>query len=460
MTTAHTQAGRAAIILAAGQGTRMKSKLPKVLHAIGGRPAIDWVIALAQNTGCSEIVVVVGNHSPEVAAHVSGKLGPQALAVQDPPLGTGHAALSAKQRLAGFVGPVLIMFGDTPLVTEQTLEKLIAGLSEGASVAVLGFEPSDPLLYGRLVVSADGNLERIVEARDASPKEAKIGLCNAGIMAIDGTKLFGLLDRIGNTNAKGEYYLTDIVGLARADGLRVSVTRADADEVLGIDTRAVLAVAEATFQGRMRAKALENGVTLIAPGTVFFSHDTRLAEDVLIEPNVVFGPGVTVEKGATIRAFSHLEGAHVGTGSIIGPFARLRPGADLGADVHIGNFVEVKKSTLGDGVKANHLAYLGDATIGAKTNIGAGTITCNYDGFDKFQTTIGAGAFIGSDTMLVAPVSIGAGAYTGSGSTITKDVPANALSVERSDQRNVEGWAERFRAKKLAAKAAKEGQTK
>jgi bifunctional UDP-N-acetylglucosamine pyrophosphorylase/glucosamine-1-phosphate N-acetyltransferase len=395
--------------------------------------------------------MVIGKNMDELARAVA----PVPVAIQDPPLGTGHAVLAARKALDGFQGDVLVLFGDTPLLTAVTVERMIAarrGPGDPA-VAVLGFRPDDPGQYGRLVTDASGALMRIVEARDASAEERKIGLCNAGIMAIDGKRLFALLDAVGNDNAKKEYYLTDVVALARGKGWGcVAVEAADANEVMGINTRAELAVAEAVMQTRLRAKAMVSGVSMTDPSTVYLSHDTRFGKDVTIGPNVVFGRGVTVGNAVEIRAFCHIDGAVIGDGAIVGPFARLRPGARLGRDVHIGNFVEVKEAVLDDGVKANHLTYIGDAHVGAGANIGAGTITCNYDGFFKHRTEIGPGAFIGSNTALVAPVKVGAGAVIGAGSVITSEVAPDSLAVERAPQTERKGWAVRFRAKKSAEK--------
>jgi len=437
---------RAAVILAAGRGTRMRSELPKVLHPVGGRPMLDWAIGLAKDSGCDEIVVVYGAHAPEVGARAE-QAGIKA-ALQDPPRGTGHAVQCAQDALAGFDGPLAVLFADTPLVGAETVERAFHAISGDADIAVLGFEPEEPGGYGRLILDEDGALERIVEAKDASPEERAVRLCNSGVMAAQASDMFSLLGEVRDDNAKGEYYLTDIVALGRARGLRAAAVRGDADEFMGVNSRADLAAAEAAFQARMRADAMARGVTLTAPETVFFSFDTAIEADVVVEPNVVFGPGVAIEGGAAIRSFSHLEGARVRAGAQVGPYARLRPGAEIGAGARIGNFVEVKKARFGEGAKANHLAYVGDAEIGAGANLGAGTITCNYDGFGKHRTEIGDGAFVGSNSALVAPVSIGPGAYVGSGSVITRDVPGDALAVARGRQENKEGWAKRFRDRK------------
>jgi len=444
-----TSRPRAAVILAAGQGTRMKSVLAKPLHAVAGRAMLDWSLDLARAAGAERIVTVWGAHSPAVRdrAEAAGAL----TVLQDPPLGTGHAVRQAEAALAGFEGDVAVLFADTPLIRPETVEAVFAALDD-AAVAVLGFEPDEPGGYGRLIESAPGVLEAIVEAKDASAQQRAVRLCNSGVIACRAENLWGWLARITNDNAKGEYYLTDIVAMARSDGLDARVVRADAGEVLGVNDRADLAAAEAAFQTRRRAEAMTAGVTLTAPETVFFSHDTQIEADVIVEPHVVFGPGVSVAGGAVIRAFSHLEGARVGQGCEVGPYARLRPGAVLEAGAKVGNFVEVKKSRLGEGAKANHLAYIGDSDVGAKANIGAGTITCNYDGFFKHRTLIGEGAFIGSNTSLVAPVEIGAGAMTGSGSVITGDVPADALGLARARQETKPGWAARFRAAMSAKK--------
>tara|TARA_R110000868_G_scaffold57591_10_gene177924 strand:- start:19904 stop:21271 length:1368 start_codon:yes stop_codon:yes gene_type:complete len=445
---------RAAVILAAGQGTRMKSKTVKVLHSVGGRPMLDWAIDLAAAAGSARTVTVYGSHSPAVKTAAEA-LGSRT-ALQDPPQGTGHAVLAASAEMAGFEGDAIVLYADTPLIRPETVERVFAALQDGASVAVLGFEPPDPAAYGRLVVDETGKLDRIVEFKDASPEERRIGLVNSGVLAAPASLLFDLLGQVGNDNANGEYYLTDVVGLARARGLECVVVRAGADEVLGVNSRLDLAEAEAAFQTRMRREAMLAGVTLVAPETVFFSWDTRIARDVIVEPHVVFGPGVTIGEDSVIHAFSHLEGATIGEGAQIGPYARLRPGAEIGDKAKVGNFVEIKKSQLGEGAKVNHLSYVGDASVGAGANVGAGTITCNYDGFDKHRTVIGEGAFIGSNTCLVAPVTVGAGGMTGSGTVVTEDVPADALALARTEQTNRDGWAARFRRAKTARKTRKD----
>ena len=435
-----------AVILAAGKGTRMRSDRHKVLHPIGGQPMIHHLLDTLAELGAAREVLVIGDRRDQLEAALEGR--DVAIAIQEPQLGTGHAVQAARDSLAGFDGTLLILYGDVPLVSGATMQALIDARAAGPDVVVLGFRPPDPGQYGRLVVNAAGHLDAIVEYKDASEDERAIGLCNSGMMAADATLLFDLLDQVGNDNAAGEYYLTDIVAIARARGLDVGVVEADAEELTGVNSRADLAVLEAIFQTRMRAAAMVAGVTLIDPTTVYFAHDTALGRDVVIEPNVVFGPGVSVADGAVIRAFSHLEGAAVDQAATIGPYARLRPGAVIGQGARVGNFVEVKKATLEAGAKANHLSYIGDARVGAAANVGAGTITCNYDGFDKHLTDIGAGAFIGSNTALVAPVKVGDGAIVGAGSVVTRDVPADALGVTRAQQKDVEGWARRFRERK------------
>jgi bifunctional UDP-N-acetylglucosamine pyrophosphorylase/glucosamine-1-phosphate N-acetyltransferase len=441
---------RAAIILAAGQGTRMRSDLPKVLHAVGSRPMVDWSIALAQAAGCTRIVVVSSPTNAGLNHHVETVLGKASLAIQSPALGTGHAVQAAEGALAGFVGDVVVLYGDTPLIPLRAVEEAFATLAAGAAVSVLGFEAAVPGGYGRLVKSASGALERIVEAKDATAEELAIRTCNSGVMAARCDTLFALLKRVTNHNAKGEYYLTDVVGLANGDGHRVAAVSCEEADVLGVNSRAELAAAELAFQRRMRQAMMESGVTLIAPETVYFAHDTQIGRDTIVEPHVVFGPGVQIAENCRIRGFSHIEGAHIAQGCEVGPYARLRPGTVLGPRAKIGNFVETKKVSLGAGAKANHLSYLGDGEVGEDANIGAGTIFCNYDGFDKHQTIIGAGAFIGSNSALVAPVRIGEGAMVGSGSVITDDVPDHALALARGTQSIRPDWALRFREAKRA----------
>ncbi len=439
---------RAAIILAAGQGTRMKADLPKVLHQVGGRAMLDWAIAAAKGVGAERVVVVIGAHAPVVGAHVAKALGPDATAIQDPPLGTAHAVRAAEASLAGFDGDVVILYGDAPFIPIPRLEEIFAARAAKGGLVALGFEAADPAGYGRLIVGAGGALERIVEHKDAGEAERAVKLCNSGVLCADARVLFQLLSMVKNENAKGEYYLTDAVALGRSAGFATHVIVGAESDAMGVNSRGELAAAEAAFQRSARVAAMEAGVTLIDPASVYFSHDTKIAADVTIEPNVYFGPGVRIAKGARIKAFSHIEGAEIGEGANIGPFARLRPGAKLGPRVKIGNFVEIKNSTFGEKAQASHLTYVGDADIGARANLGCGTITCNYDGFDKYRTIVGEDAFIGSDTALVAPVKVGDRAYTGSGSVITKDVPDDALAVARGRQHNIEGWAKSFRAKK------------
>jgi bifunctional UDP-N-acetylglucosamine pyrophosphorylase / glucosamine-1-phosphate N-acetyltransferase len=454
-----TQRTCLAIVLAAGEGTRMRTSLPKALHPIGGRTLLGHVLATAAQAGCGEMAVVVGSDHDEVTGETR-IIAPKAqIFEQRERRGTAHAVLAAREAVARGADDILVVFSDTPLVRPEALNDLRAALRDGAAVAVLGFKPADPKGYGRLLTRGD-ELIAIREDSDATPEERKIPLCNGGLMALAGQHALAILDRIDNRNAKGEYYLSDAVAIARDMGLKATAIETGEDDVRGINTKGQLAEAEAVLQQRLRAAAMDAGVTMIAPETVFLSADTKLGKDVTIEPNVVFGPGVTVEDGATIRAFSHLEGAHVGKGARVGPFARLRPGAKLGADVHIGNFVEVKAASIEAGAKANHLAYIGDARVGEGANVGAGTITCNYDGVAKHRTDIGKGAFIGSNASLVAPVKIGDGAYIGSGSVVTKDVPADALAVARTEQKIKEGWAKRLRQVKALGKNLRKGSSK
>ncbi|MFO1183852.1 MAG: bifunctional UDP-N-acetylglucosamine diphosphorylase/glucosamine-1-phosphate N-acetyltransferase GlmU [Bauldia sp.] len=432
------------VVLAAGEGTRMKSELPKVLHRVAGLPMLGHVLVAAALDQAHR-AVVVGPGAAAVRAFVAGAAPEAAVFEQRERLGTAHAVLAAEPALAAHKGTVVVVYGDTPLLTAETLRRLLAETAGGAAVAVLGFRAADPTGYGRLIVEA-GRLLAIREERDATAAERAVTLCNGGVMALAGGTALTLLRAIGNANAKREYYLTDAVEIANARGLTVRVIEGDATEVLGVNTRAELAVAERLWQERARARAMAGGATLIDPATVYFSHDTVIGRDVTIEPHVYFGPGVTVADGAELRAYSHIEGTRIGSGARIGPFARLRPGTEIGASAHIGNFVEVKNSTVASGAKANHLTYLGDASVGAGANVGAGTITCNYDGFGKYRTDIGAGAFIGSNSALVAPVSIGADAYVASGSVVTADVAPGALAVARARQVEKPGWVARFRA--------------
>jgi bifunctional UDP-N-acetylglucosamine pyrophosphorylase/glucosamine-1-phosphate N-acetyltransferase len=402
-------------------------------------------MAAAEALSPQRLTVVIGAQAPMVGDAAKKIRADAAVAVQDPPRGTGDAVKQAAPALKGFSGVVMVLYADTPLVTPATLQALAAKVEAGAAVAVLGFRPADPGAYGRLKTNASGGLDAIIEAKDASADELNIGFVNSGVMAADAAFLARALPQLKDDNAKKEFYLTDIVAIARGEGLSCAVAEAAEDEVAGVNSRAELSEAEAIFQARARRAAMDAGATLIDPATVYFSWDTEIASDVLIEPNVFFGPGVKIASGAVIRANSHLEGARVGEGASVGPFARLRPGTDLSKDVKVGNFVEIKNVKVGEGAKLPHLTYAGDASVGAGANLGAGTITCNYDGFSKHQTTIGAGAFIGSNSSLVAPVTIGAGAYVGSGSVITKDVEPGALAVARGRQASFKGWAERFR---------------
>lgn len=439
------------VVLAAGEGTRMKSRLPKVLHKVAGRSMLHHVLAATRAAGATRTAVVVGPGREDVAAEASRIVPDAQVFVQTERLGTAHAVLAARAALEQGADDVLVLYADTPLVRAETLARLRAPLAEGAAVAALGFEPEDPTGYGRLVTSGN-ELVAIREEKDATTAEKAIRFCNAGLMALAGKDALSILERIGNANSKGEYYLTDAVEIARADGRPAVAAKADADEVAGVNSRIQLAEAEAILQQRLRRAAMAEGVTLIAPETVFFSADTVLGRDVIVEPNVVFGPGVTVGDDVVIHAFCHLEGAHLEPGVSIGPYARLRPGTRLEAGVRIGNFVETKAAHIESGAKVNHLSYVGDAHVGAGANLGAGTITCNYDGFSKYRTEIGAGAFIGVNSALVAPVTIGAGAYVGTGAVITSDVPEDALAIARSRQVVKEGWAREFRAARAEAK--------
>jgi bifunctional UDP-N-acetylglucosamine pyrophosphorylase/glucosamine-1-phosphate N-acetyltransferase len=437
------------IVLAAGEGTRMRSRTPKVLHEISGRSLLGHVLTAVQEAGGASAAVVIGPDHDAVAVEVKRFMPAAESFTQQERRGTAHAVLTARS-VMGEANAILIIFGDTPLIRPQTLRRMRAALSD-AAVVVLGFRPAEPEGYGRLVMNGN-ELVAIREQADASAAERSIRLCNAGLMALRGDQALAILEQIGDSNGKREFYLTDAVAVARAMGLRSVVIEAEEEEVSGINTKAQLAAAEAASQDRLRKAAMDEGVTLVAPETVFFSADTSLARDVIVEPYVVFGPGVTVEEGAIIHSFSHLAGAHVGKGASVGPFARLRPGARLGENSHIGNFVEIKEAVIEAGAKANHLSYIGDARVGTNANIGAGTITCNYDGSAKHRTEISSGAFIGSNTALVAPVMIGEGAYIASGSVITHDVPANALALGRARQVIKEGWAQRLRALKSIGK--------
>ena len=440
-----------AIILAAGAGTRMKSDLPKVLHALGSKPMVRHVTDLAERLDAARICVVIAPYMENVAQIVR----PHRTAIQAKALGTGHAALAAAPVMEGFRGDIFVLFGDTPLITTDTLQAMLEArrAAPRPAIVVLGMRSAGPNTYGRLVRAADGSLERIVEFKDASEAEKATPLCNSGVMLVNGVRLFGWLRQIGNGNAKGEYYLTDLIALAHADGVACAVVEGPEEELLGINSLVELAAAEAILQKRLRHEAMSSGVTMPMPETVFLSCDTTFGRDVFVGPHTVFGPGVTIGDGVEIKGFCHLEQATVAAKVILGPYTRLRPGADVRERAHIGNFVEVKNAVIDDGAKVNHLAYIGDARVGAGANVGAGTITCNYDGFDKHFTDIGAGAFIGTNSSLVAPVKIGDGAMTAAGGVIAKDVPAGALAIARTEQANKDGWVERFRKMKRRVKA-------
>lgn len=445
--TSPNQPEIAVIVLAAGKGTRMRSPRPKVLHEIGGRSLIGHVFATAASLRPTRQLVVVGSGGEAIAEAARAIADDCKVVTQDPALGTGHAVQCAMPELDGFGGVVVVLYADTPLIRPETLEKLATAVSGGADVAVLGFESDAPGAYGRLVTD-EGGLAAIVEAKEASPEQLAIGFCNAGVMAARADLLRALLPKLSNANAKGEYYLTDLVALARDAGARCMAIAGVEEEFIGVNSQAELAAAEAIFQGRARRAALEAGVTMPAPETVHFCHDTAIAPGAIVHPFVVFGPGASVAGGAEVKSFSHIEGARIASGAVIGPHARLRPGAEIGERARIGNFVEIKKARVAEGARINHLSYVGDADVGPGANIGAGVITCNYDGFGKYRTEIGAGAFIGSNSALIAPVSIGAGAIVGAGGAISKDVEADALALTRAPQTQQEGWAARFRAAK------------
>lgn len=432
--------GFASIILAAGKGSRMKSELPKVMHEVGSAPMIDHVLKSADEAGADRNIVVVGFGGDAVVKHINGRAEP----VEQTELnGTGGAALCAQDTLAGFEGDAIVLYGDGPFVRPETIRAVLAKRSEGFDVVAVAFKPNTPDGYGRMIMTGD-DLEGIVEHKDCDAAQLEIGLCNLGVISANTDLLFALLAKVENNNANGEYYLTDVISLARAAGKRCGVVLCDAQEATSVNSRAQLAEAEAVFQTRARAQAMENGATLIAPETVFFSLDTLLGAEVIIEPNVVFGPGVSIENGAKIRAFSHLEGCHVSEGAIVGPYARLRPGAEIGAYGKVGNFVEIKNAVIGNGAKVNHLSYVGDAEIGADSNIGAGVIFCNYDGVFKHQSTLGERVFIGSNSALVSPVSIGDDALIGTGTVVTSDVPAGDLVLARVKQLNSKGRGKRL----------------
>ncbi len=438
------------IILAAGKGTRMKSALPKVMHQLAGKALILHVIDAAQKLSPQHIDIVINNDMDEVKDVVYAHDSRCRFSIQEEQLGTANAVSAAQDNLQDFSGHYLILYGDTPLITSETLQRMVNRLesADKPAVIVLGMQLDDPTGYGRLLLNDNGSLERIVECRDASAEEKAITLCNSGVMAIRKGLLFDMLAEIKNDNAKNEYYLTDIVAVARKRNLSCAAMEVPAEELMGINSRTQLAEAERIVQNRLRHAAMDNGVTLIAPETVFFAMDTSLGNDVVIHPNVVFGAGVAIENNVEIRSFSHIEGAIIAEGAVVGPFARLRPGAHLGEGVRIGNFVEIKKSTLEPGAKVSHLSYIGDADVGEGANIGAGTITCNYDGFEKHRTSIGKRAFIGSNTALVAPVTVGAGAVIGAGSVITEDVDEEELSLSRPTQKHMQEWAKKYRLRK------------
>jgi bifunctional UDP-N-acetylglucosamine pyrophosphorylase/glucosamine-1-phosphate N-acetyltransferase len=443
----------AVVILAAGQGTRMRSDTHKVLHPIASRPLLLHLLDRVDALGADKRVVVVGKGRDQVEQAIAGR--DVSIAVQTDQKGTGHAVQQAAEALEGYDGPVLILYGDTPFVEAETLRRMLDRLDGdgGPGVVVLASCPPDPLKYGRIILGQGDHIARMVEYKDATEEERAVRLCNSGMMAVRAADLFRWLDEVGNDNAAGEYYLPDVVNIAAAEGRDAVVIEADPYETAGVNSRAELAHLELEWQRRRREQVLDEGATLIDPESVWFAYDTRLGRDVTVEPHVVFGPGVSVADGATIHAFSHIEGATIGTKASIGPFARIRPGTVLADKTKVGNFVELKKAQVGEGAKVNHLSYVGDARVGARANIGAGTITCNYDGFGKYPTEIGEGAFIGSNTALVAPVRVGDGAIVGAGSVISRDVEADSLAIERSEQKGIAGWARRFR-ERMTRKAA------
>ena len=443
----------AVVVLAAGQGTRMRSDTHKVLHPIAGKALLMHLLDSVDRLGAEKRVVVVGKGRDQVEKALAGR--DVAIAHQAEQKGTAHAVQQAADALAEYDGAVLILYGDTPFVEPETLKRMLDRLDGdgGPGVVVLASTPDDPLKYGRIILGGGDHIAKMVEYKDATEEERAVRLCNSGMMAVRATDLFRWLDKVGNDNAAGEYYLPDVVNIAASEGRDAVVIEGDPYETAGVNSRAELAHLELDWQRRRREQALQDGATLIDPESVWFAADTKLGRDVTVEPHVVFGPGVEVADGATIKAFSHIEGATIATKAVIGPFARLRPGAKIGEKAKVGNFVEVKKAVLGVGAKVNHLSYIGDADVGADANIGAGTITCNYDGFGKYGTVIGEGAFIGSNTALVAPVAVGAGAIVGAGSVITKDVAADSLAVERREQKGIAGWARRFR-ERMTRKAA------
>jgi bifunctional UDP-N-acetylglucosamine pyrophosphorylase/glucosamine-1-phosphate N-acetyltransferase len=443
----------AVVILAAGQGTRMRSDTHKVLHPIASRPMLLHLLDRVDGIGAGKRVVVVGKGRDQVEQALNGR--DVAIAHQAEQKGTGHAVLQAKPALDGYDGAVVVLYGDVPFVEAETLRRMLERLDggDGPGVVVLGFRPDDPAAYGRIILGGGDRIARMVEFRDASPEERSVDLCNSGMMAVRAPDLFRWLGKVTNDNAAGEYYLPDIVNIAAAEGREAVAIECDAYEAAGVNSRAELAHLELEWQRRRRELALQDGATLIDPESVWFAYDTKLGRDVTVEPHVVFGPGVDIADGTTVKAFSHIEGAIIGARAAIGPFARIRPGTSLGNHAKVGNFVELKKAKVGAAAKVNHLTYVGDAEIGGHANIGAGTITCNYDGFGKYRTIVGAGAFIGSNTSLVAPVTIGDGAIVGAGSVITSDVEPDSLAIERSEQKGIAGWARRFR-ERMARKAA------
>jgi len=443
----------AVIILAAGQGTRMRSDTHKVLHPIASRPLLLHLLDTVDRLGAEKRVVVVGKGREQVEAAIQRR--DVSIAIQSEQKGTGHAVQQAAEALAGYEGPVIVLYGDTPFVEADTLRRMLDRLngSGGPGVVVLASSPPDPLKYGRIILGQGDHIAKMVEYKDATEEERAVRLCNSGMMAVRAPDLFRWLSQVKNDNAAGEYYLPDIVNIAAAEGRDAVVIEGDPYETAGVNSRAELAHLELEWQRRRRERALDDGATLIDPESVWFAYDTKLGRDVTVEPHVVFGPGVEIADGATIHAFSHVEGAVIGSKASIGPFARIRPGTRLAERTKVGNFVELKKAQIAEGAKVNHLSYVGDAQVGPKANIGAGTITCNYDGFGKYSTVIGAGAFIGSNTALVAPVTVGDGAIVGAGSVITRDVEADSLALERSEQRGIAGWARRFR-ERMTRKAA------
>ncbi|HEV2596223.1 MAG TPA: bifunctional UDP-N-acetylglucosamine diphosphorylase/glucosamine-1-phosphate N-acetyltransferase GlmU [Sphingomicrobium sp.] len=443
----------AVIILAAGQGTRMRSATHKVLHPIAGRSLLLHLLDRVDALGAERKIVVLGKGREQVEQALVGRN--VTIAIQEDQKGTGHAVQQAAEALTGYVGPVIVLYGDTPFVETATLKRMLDRLDgpAGPGVVVLASSPADPLKYGRIILAAGDRISKMVEFKDATEEERAVRLCNSGMMAVRSTDLFRWLEEVSNDNAAGEYYLPDIVKIAAKEGREAVVIEADPYEAAGVNSRAELAQLELEWQRRRRQQMLDEGATLIDPESVWFAYDTKLGRDVTVEPHVVFGPGVAVADGATIHAFSHIEGATIGPQAKVGPFARLRPGTELAADSKVGNFVELKKAKVARGAKINHLSYVGDTSVGERANIGAGTITCNYDGFKKYGTVIGEGAFIGSNTSLVAPVTIGEGAIVGAGSVITRDVEPESLAIERSQQKGIAGWARRFR-ERMSQKSA------